>query len=410
MLFNHVQEVQATVNMRSSILVGAFATGAIAQGGAWAQCGGNNWPGPFTCVSGYTCVRLNEWYSQCQPGAAAMTLTTTTRTTTSATTTSRNSATESSTSVPGKFKWFGINQSGAEFGEKVYPGTWGTEFIFPSKNAIQHLIGQGYNVFRVCFSMERLVPNVITGSFDPGYLRNLTDTLNSITNSGAYAIPDPHNYGRYYGKVITSTSDFKTFFTNFAGQLSSNSRILFDSNNEFNTMDQGLVLRLNQAAIDGIRAAGATSQYILVEGNQWSGAWSWNVTNNNMAALTDPQNKIIYQMHQYLDSDSSGTNANCVSADIGVQRVVGATAWLRANGKQGLLGEFAGGPNTQCKAAVTRMLDHLRANSDVWQGALWWAGGPWWGPYMFSFEPAVDGNAAGTGYSYYNDLLRGHVA
>jgi hypothetical protein len=32
---------------------------------------------------------------------------------------------------------------------------------------------------------------------------------------------------------------------------------------------------LNQAAIDAIRAAGATSQYIFVEGNAWSGAWSW---------------------------------------------------------------------------------------------------------------------------------------
>lgn len=40
-------------------------------------------------------------------------------------------------------------------------------------------------------------------------------------------------------------------------------------------MDQTLVFNLNQAAIDGIRAAGATSQYILVEGNSWSGAWTW---------------------------------------------------------------------------------------------------------------------------------------
>ncbi|KAK0657039.1 putative cellulase precursor [Cercophora newfieldiana] len=402
--------------MRSSILAGAFATGALAQGGAWSQCGGNNWSGPFTCVSGYTCVYENDWYSQCRPGAAPTTLTTSTTsratiTSTTATTTSTtSSATASATAVPGKFKWFGVNQSGAEFGEKIYPGTWGKEFIFPSKNAIQHLIGQGYNIFRVCFSMERLVPNTLTGSFDAAYLRNLTDTLNYITNAGAYAVPDPHNYGRYFGNVVTDTNAFKTFFTNFASQLASNSRVVFDTNNEYHTMDQNLVLQLNQAAIDGIRAAGATSQHILVEGNQWSGAWSWNITNTNLVALTDPQNKLIYQMHQYLDSDSSGTSEACVSADIGVQRVVGATAWLRANGKQGLIGEFAGGANTQCKTAVTRMLDHLKANSDVWQGALWWAGGPWWGPYMYSFEPAVDGNAAGTGYSYYNDLLRGYVA
>ena len=84
-------------------------------------------------------------------------------------------------------------------------------------------------------------------------------------------------------------------------------------------------------------------------------------------------------MHQYLDSDGSGTSANCVSNTIGVQRVVGATNWLRANGKKGFLGEFAGGADTQCQQAVQGMLQHLQDNSDVWTGAAWWAGGPWWG-------------------------------
>jgi endoglucanase len=150
-------------------------------------------------------------------------------------------------------------------------------------------------------------------------------------------------------------------------------------------MDQNLVLNLNQAAINAIRGAGATSQYIFVEGNAWTGAWSWNTTNTNLVALTDPQNKIVYEMHQYLDSDSSGTSATCVSTEIGVQRVIGATNWLRANGKQGVLGEFAGGANSVCQAAVKGLLDHLKANSDVWTGAFWWAGGPWWGNYIFSF-------------------------
>lgn len=82
-------------------------------------------------------------------------------------------------------------------------------------------------------------------------------------------------------------------------------------------------------------------------------------------------------MHQYLDSDGSGTSATCVSANIGVQRIVGATQWLKANGKQGVLGEFAGGANSQCQTAIKGLLDHLVQNSDVWTGALWWAAGPW---------------------------------
>ncbi|KAK4183401.1 glycoside hydrolase [Podospora australis] len=389
--------------MQEAFFAGAaFAAGAAAQaaGGAWAQCGGQNWVSPTTCVSGYTCVFVNQWYSQCQPGAAGPTTTLATSTRPA----SSSTAAPSPSTAPGKFKWFGTNQAGGEFGEKTYPGVWGTHFIFPDNQAIQTLIGQGYNTFRVGFAMERLAQNGITGSFDAGYLRNFSASINFITNAGAYAVLDPHNYGRYFGDIITNTNDFKTFWTNLAKQFVNNPRVIFDTNNEYHTMSQDLVLQLNQAAIDGIRAAGATSQYIWVEGNSWTGAWTWNTTNTNLVALTDPQNKMIYQMHQYLDADGSGTSPNCVSAQIGLQRVVGATQWLRANGKLGVLGEFAGGPNNVCKEAVKGLLDHLKANSDVWQGALWWAGGPWWGDYMFSFEPP-----SGTGYTNYNSILRAYI-
>ena len=235
--------------------------------------------------------------------------------------------------------------------------------------------------------MERLAQTSLTANFDAAYLRNLTESINYITNAGAYAVLDPHNYGRYNRKIITSTNDFKSFWTKLATHFVSNSKVIFDTNNEYHTMDQSLVFDLNQAAIDAIRAAGATSQYIFVEGNAWSGAWSW-ISSGNAASLVnlkDPQNKMIYEMHQYLDSDSSGTSPACVSTDIGVQRVKDATAWLRANGKLGVLGEFAGGANSVCQTAVKGLLDHLKANSDVWTGALWWAAGPWWGDYMYGY-------------------------
>jgi endoglucanase len=82
-----------------------------------------------------------------------------------------------------------------------------------------------------------------------------------------------------------------------------------------------------------------------------------------MGALTDPNNNLIYQMHQYLDSDGSGTSTACVSSTIGSERLVAATDWLRANGKVGLIGEFAGGVNAQCEAAVSDMLAYMQANA-----------------------------------------------
>ncbi len=252
--------------------------------------------------------------------------------------------------------------------------------------------------------MERLAPGTLTGTFDSGYLNNLTTVINGITNAGAYAILDPHNYGRYYGNIITDTNAFGTFWKNLAAKFASNSRVIFDTNNEYHDMDQTLVLNLNQAAITAIRSAGATSQYIFAEGNSWSGASTWSTVNTNLAGLSDPQNKLAYEMHQYLDSDGSGTSATCVSGDIGLQRVTSATNWLRANGKIGIIGEFAGGPNSVCQSAITGLLNHLQENSDVWTGAIWWAGGPWWGDYMYSFEPP-----SGTAYTYYNSLLKGYA-
>lgn len=106
-----------------------------------------------------------------------------------------------------------------------------------------------------------------------------------------------------------------------------------------------------------------------------------------MGALTDPEDKIVYEMHQYLDSDGSGTSATCVNSTIGADRIADATSWLKANKKKGIIGEFAGGANSVCEDAVTGMLQALKADTDVWMGALWWGGGPWWGDYIFSMEP-----------------------
>ena len=153
------------------------------------------------------------------------------------------------------------------------------------------------------------------------------------------------------------------------------------------TMDQSMVVRLNQAAIDGIRSTGA-KQIIHVEGNHWSGAWSWTTRKFNnagetnaqsMLRLKDPQNKLVYHMHQYLDTDGSGTHKECVSSTIGVERLREATAWLKKNKKVAFLGEFAAGDNPQCKTAVEGMLRYMQQNSDVWRGWAWWSAGPWWG-------------------------------
>ncbi|GFF30823.1 endo-1,4-beta-xylanase [Aspergillus udagawae] len=51
-----------TTTTKTTTTTGASSTG-VAQ--KWGQCGGIGWNGPTTCVSGTTCQKQNDWYSQC---------------------------------------------------------------------------------------------------------------------------------------------------------------------------------------------------------------------------------------------------------------------------------------------------------------------------------------------------------
>jgi hypothetical protein len=104
-------------------------------------------------------------------------------------------------------------------------------------------------------------------------------------------------------------------------------------------------------------------------------------------------------VHQYLDSDSSGSTTNIVSQNIGVTRISGFTQWLKTNNRKGFLGEFAAansmiGTNSWQigDEALTNMLSYIQTNADVWLGWTWWAAGPWWGEYIFTLEATTGGS------------------
>ncbi|KAF5327666.1 hypothetical protein D9619_004867 [Psilocybe cf. subviscida] len=359
----------------------------------YGQCGGQNYNGSTTCDSGSVCTYSNPFYSQCLPGTASTTATSTTTksgTTSTPTSTAPSSGNSLCSGSLTKFKFFGVNESGAEFGDGKIPGVLGTDYTWPSPSSIDYFVSQGFNAFRIPFKLERLAPlsGGITGSFDQTYLSGLTTIVNYITNKGAYALIEPHNYMRYNNNVISSTSDFATFWKNLANQFKSNSKVIFDIMNEPNGIDATSVFNLNQAAVNAIRATGATQQLITVEGTAWTGAWSW-VSSGNAAAfanLKDPNNNIAIQMHQYLDSDSSGTSGTCTSSTIGAERLQVATNWLKQYNFKGFLGEMGAGSNSACISAVQGALCSMQ-QSGVWLGFTWWAAGPWWGTYFTSIEP-----------------------
>ncbi|KAF8896326.1 endoglucanase [Infundibulicybe gibba] len=375
--------------MRSSFSTLASLTILVAIGtpaaavAVWGQCGGINYGGSTTCDSGSSCVYVNDFYSQCQPGATG-TIPSGPSTTSSAPSSTACSGTRT------KFKYFGVNESGAEFGNTKIPGVLGTDYTWPSPSSIDYFMGQGFNTFRIPFQLERLSPPAtgLTGAFDATYLNGLKTIVSYITGKGGFAAIEPHNFMRYNNAVITSTADFQTWWKNLSNQFKSNGNVIFDIMNEPHDIDASVVYQLNQAAVNGIRSSGATSQLILVEGTSYTGAWTWTTSGNSnaFAALKDPNNNVAIEMHQYLDSDGSGTSPTCVSSTIGAERIAAATAWLKANNMKGFLGELGAGSNSVCISAIQGALCSMQ-QSGVWIGALWWAAGPWWGTYFQSIEP-----------------------
>src|SRR6185312_1154459 len=94
-----------------------------------------------------------------------------------------------------------------------------------------------------------------------------------------------------------------------------------------------------------------------------------------------------FEVHQYLDADGSGTHAGVVSAEIGVERLTAITQWAEATSNHLFLGEVGVATDQTSLTALDRMLSYMHQHADVWQGVTYWAGGPWWGDYMFSIEP-----------------------
>jgi len=243
----------------------------------------------------------------------------------------------------------------------------------------------------------------VDGPLDPTYQGYVDTFINYATGQGVNVVLDPHNYARYYNQIVGQSNNTAEVLANvwalFAKKYSGNQRVFFGLMNEPHDMQtENWLTDVNQA-IAAIRAAGAHN-LILVPGNGWTGASAWTSnyygTPNSvvMVNVKDPDNNFIFEVHQYLDSDGSGTHEDCVSTTIGVERLTNFTAWARTNKYKAFLGEFAGGNNPTCQQAVEGMLTYMEQNADVYVGWSWWAAGPWWGTYMYSIAPTSTGGDA----------------
>jgi endoglucanase len=285
----------------------------------------------------------------------------------------------------------GVNLSGAEFGSNV-PGSFGTDYTYPTHAEIDYYAGKGLSVIRLPFLWERLQRSEF-GALDAAELARLDDVVNYATGKGFRIEIEPHDYGKGFGALIgsaqTPNSAFADLWSKLAQHFAGNPRVIFGLMNEPHEQPAADWLGSANAAIGAIRGAGAT-QEILVPGSYWDGAWTWTSTDNAAivgAGVQDPGHNFAFEVHQYLDADGSGTHPGAVSSTIGVERLTAVTQWAEATGNRLFLGEVGVTADATSLTGFDGMLSYMQQHTGAWQGMTYWAGGPWWGDYMFSIEP-----------------------
>ena len=283
----------------------------------------------------------------------------------------------------------GVNLSGAEVSSSRIPGQYGKDYLYPNPGEVSYFTGKGMNVFRVPVLWERLQP-ALGGPLDAGEVSRLSGVINAARQHGAAVVIDVHDYGRYRGVAIGQGDVTATAFADLwvrLARLFHGQDVLFGLMNEPQLPDAATWAGIEQQAIDAIRGTGADNR-ILVSGIGWDGAHSFVRLNApELAALHDPRNRLVFEVHQYFDANSSGTTDTCTDPGHAVGRLTSFTQWLRTHHKQGFLGEFGVSRRPECAAVLEQVLADMKANADVWLGWTYWAAGPRWGNYMFTVEP-----------------------
>jgi endoglucanase len=283
---------------------------------------------------------------------------------------------------------FGVSLSGLE---------WNGTPKVPTAKELTYYSGKGLKLIRLPFLWER-AQTTLGQPLDATYLATLDNVVAAASTAGVSIILDMHNYCRYpyNGTVINASggptiaqfaSAWKLLATHFANQTTVWG---YDLMNEPNTLGSGNHwFPMAQAAIDSIRLVDK-NHVIIVEGENWSHGNTWTtynaITANNLSALVDPNNNLVFEAHQYFDSNGSGSysstsfSGNGVTTSTGVTLITPFVNWLKQHNFKGMVGEYGiPGNNATDQASWNTLLDNFLAylQSNCVLGT-YWAGGPGW--------------------------------
>jgi endoglucanase len=336
-----------------------------------------NWAIPATVVLG-THKMINPWSWSSAGG-------------------NRGIAAQCTTSIQCGMPLVGVNIDGGELNSSDAVDTLHTDYIYPSKAEIDYFASKGLKIIRVPFELSRLElsPGAPLDTTTLGYLKQI---VSWAAADGVTVLLDPHDYGYAWGHLIgtdsgdTTNVQFGNFWSEVAAAFKSYPNVAFGIMNEPHVQTAEEWAVSDNAAIAAIRQTGAT-QEIMVPGVDYTNAGNWIVSRSaaaiNPSTIVDPGHNYAFEVHEYLDPNSSGTTfAPITDPDLGVERLRAVTQWAYSTGAKLFLGEFGVPPDSYSLGALLNTLTYMRRNANVWQGIAYFSGGPWWpAGYPFSVEP-----------------------
>ena len=291
-----------------------------------------------------------------------------------------------------------------------------SDYAVHSNEIVDYLATSHVNVVRFLFSWERMqstlggpIPAATSGNYT-AYFDDYKRVVDYATTKGMNVIVEPWQAspsgdtggaswrGNVVGAGVVTNAHFADFWSKMAAVFAANPRVTLGLANEPNNTSTMAWFAAAQAAITGIRGAGFNGT-VLVPGNGWTGAGSWNDTWYDKGSpqrsnaygwlnargpglpLLDPAKKLVVGVHAYADPDAGGGTTMVASTTVSRTRVKVAVDWARANGLKVFVGEigmYAGAANAS--ANWSDFVSYLGESADTLQGFAWWGCGKpgWW--------------------------------
>lgn len=272
--------------------------------------------------------------------------------------------------------------------------------LFLSVGQMTHFVNDdNFNIFRLPVPWQFLVNNTLGGPLNPTNAASYDALVQACLATGASCIIDIHNYARWNGGIIghpggPTNAQFVSVWTQLAAKYGYTNRILFALMNQ--PHDMGSVsdwAASLQAVVTAIRPL-APNNLLLLPGSDYQSAGALpNGAGPSLLSVLNPDGtakNLLFDVHQYLDSDRSGTHASCVTDNIDTAWEP-LTKWLRLHGRRAIVTETGGGNVASCFTDLCNEVAYLNANNDVIAGVVGWAAGAFGQDYVLTETPYKSG-------------------